>query len=114
MNVDPFPQLIPAALKGDPTCGYRLAGATDPCGQPATWHVAWTLITPADFSLFCNEHLAVINQQSVYADRHPAEVICDMPGFGWLLATPSRCVIVTTDMADQALAAATQPEGSQP
>ncbi|MFF6940432.1 hypothetical protein [Streptomyces lavendulae] len=110
--IDPFPRLTPAPLKGDPTCGHRFADAPAACGRPATWHIAWTLVTPADFTLLCDEHLAVINAQSVYADRHPAEVVCDMPGFGWLIATPSRCVIATTDMVGQAAAALDQPDGS--
>jgi hypothetical protein len=112
MNVDPFPQLIPVALTGDPTCGYRPVGATGPCGRPAVWHVAWTLVTPADFSLLCDGHMTAADKEWVYADRHPAEVICDMPGFAWLTSTPSHCIIVTTDMAEQALAAAAQPDGS--
>jgi hypothetical protein len=109
---DPFPRLGPAELKGNPTCGYRLAGAPAACGRPATWHIAWTLATPANFTLLCDDHLATINAQSVYADRHPAEIDCDMPGFGWLIGTPSRCITVT--ISDTDLAAARQILGSQP
>ncbi|MFD5509142.1 hypothetical protein ACFWIB_15375 [Streptomyces sp. NPDC127051] len=97
MTDSPFPTLGPASLKGNLTCGFRLSDVTAACGQPATWHIAWTLVTPADFSLFCDEHLARVREQSVYADRHPAEAICDMPGFGWVIDNPSHCVIVTTD-----------------
>ncbi|MFD8577184.1 hypothetical protein ACFV1H_17865 [Streptomyces virginiae] len=96
MTIDPFPNLSPAPLKGNPTCGHRYEGDATTCGRPATWHVAWTLVTPADFTLFCDEHLAAANAQTVYADRHPAEIVCDMPGFGWVIADPSRCVLLTT------------------
>jgi hypothetical protein len=109
---DPFPHLGPAELKGNPTCGYRLAGALAACDLPAAWHIAWTLVTPADFTLLCDEHLGTVNSQSVYADRHPAEIACDMPGFGWLIGTPSRCITVTTD--DTARALAREILGSQP
>ncbi|MEU9198994.1 hypothetical protein [Streptomyces sp. NPDC048332] len=48
------------------------------------------------FSLLCGEHMGWAQRQFVYADRHPAAVDCDMPGTGWLIATPSRCVMAPT------------------
>jgi hypothetical protein len=29
----------------------------------------------------------------VYADRHPVNVVCDMPGTGWAIEDPSFCVL---------------------
>jgi hypothetical protein len=88
------PKLTPTTLNGDPRCGFCPDTApTIPCGRPATWHVAWYLRPPAAFSLLCDEHMAAARVQFAYVDRHPAAVICDMPGAGWLVSTPSRCVI---------------------
>jgi hypothetical protein len=41
--------------------------------------------------------MATVRRGLVYVDRHPAAVACDMPGTGWLVAVPSRCVLATTD-----------------
>lgn len=90
----PYPQLSPTARRGDPRCGSILPSMpNDPCGQPATWHVAWTLTQPAKFSLLCEPHMDAAQRDLVYADRHPAAIACDMPGTGWQLGNPSRCVI---------------------
>ncbi|MEU9558012.1 hypothetical protein [Streptomyces fumanus] len=84
----------------DPRCGSKPSSIDPACGAPATWHVAWKL-TPGDahFSLLCDLHLIKAQANFVYADRHPATITCDMPGTGWLVADPSRCVLATTDDA---------------
>ncbi|MDQ0809877.1 hypothetical protein QFZ63_001591 [Streptomyces sp. B3I7] len=106
---DPYPNLTPTTRNADPRCGSQPAPNAPTCGQPATWHVAWRL-TPGDahFSLMCDRHMEQASRELVYVDRHEAEVACDMPGTGWLLATPSRCVAATTEDAT-ALSAAVQP-----
>lgn len=96
---DPYPvDLGPAERIADPRCGFR-PHETDPaCRTAATWHIAWSL-NPANawLSLVCDPHMALVDRDLVYADRHPATVACDMPGFGWQLAAPSRCVPATTE-----------------
>lgn len=92
-----FPDLTPTPRRGDPRCGSRPTHDAAPCGRAATWHVAWWLTPKADFSLLCDEHMATVRRGLVYVDRHPAAVACDMPGTGWLVAVPSRCVLATTD-----------------
>lgn len=95
-----LPELSPTDRIADPRCGSKPAPGAPACGAPATWHVAWTL-TPgsAHFSLLCDPHMTMARRDLVYADRHPATVTCDLPGTGWLLADPSRCVLATTDNA---------------
>ncbi|MFJ4009431.1 hypothetical protein [Streptomyces sp. NPDC090026] len=97
-NPGPFPDLTPTTRNGDPRCGIQTHPGAPTCGAPATWHIAWHL-TPgaADFSLVCNPHMRWVRERLVYVDRHPAEIACDMPGTGWLLAEPSRCVIAAAD-----------------
>ncbi|MEU9199436.1 hypothetical protein [Streptomyces sp. NPDC048332] len=92
----PFPSLTPISRAGDPRCGACLTGTAPTCGAPALWHIAWTLTQPGQFSLLCGKHMDWAQQRFVYADRHPATVDCDMPGTGWLIATPSRCVMAPT------------------
>ena len=93
-----FPYFSPGApRRGDPRCSLVPARAASICGAPATWHVAWRFAPGAVFSFACDEHMATIRRDFAYVDRHPAEVACDMPGTGWLLATPSRCEPVTTE-----------------
>ncbi|MEV8124811.1 hypothetical protein AB0P07_11960 [Streptomyces sp. NPDC085944] len=92
-----FPKLTPTERIADPRCGWKPDADSPAHGAPATWHIAWHLVYPADFSLVCDEHMAVIQRDMVYADRHPAELACDMPGTGWLTTDPSRCVMATTD-----------------
>ncbi|MDV5145900.1 hypothetical protein R1T08_17210 [Streptomyces sp. SBC-4] len=93
----PFPTLTPVAKRGTLRCAYVPSPGAAECGGPATSHIAWHL-TPgsADFSLVCTQHLTVVQQEYVYVDRHPAEAACDMPGTGWLVAGPSRCVLAPT------------------
>jgi hypothetical protein len=31
-----------------------------------------------------------------YVDRHPAAIMCAMPGVGWQTGNPSQCVIAPT------------------
>ncbi|MFI5525012.1 hypothetical protein [Streptomyces platensis] len=93
-----FPELTPTSRTGNPRCGWHPTDS-EPCGTIATWHIAWTLTPPADFSLVCDPHMDAVNHHFVYADRHPASVTCDMPGTGWRTTTPSRCVLASTDEA---------------
>jgi hypothetical protein len=95
--MDPFPTLIPTDRNGELRCGWQATADAPTCGAPATWHVAWWLAPKADFSLVCDAHMTQAQAQFVYAARHPAEMACDMPGTGWLIADPSRCVIATTE-----------------
>lgn len=90
----PYPKLSPTARRGDPCCGSLLPSKPDaPCGQPATWHVAWTLTQPAHFSLLCDQHMGAAQRDLAYADRHRSTIACDMPGTGWQTGNPSCCVI---------------------
>lgn len=67
---------------GDHTCGSTPAGDTaDHCGQPAAWHILWTV--QADHSLTCTEHMADALKQWVFLDRHPISPDCTMPGALW-------------------------------
>lgn len=103
---EPFPDFTPTERIGDPRCGSQPAAHVPACGKPATWHVLWTATPPAPLSLLCDEHMAHAQQNLVYVDRHPAAVICDIPGTGWLTGTSSRCVLTTT--IDTARHAATE------
>ncbi|MFB7278080.1 hypothetical protein ACFCZV_13310 [Streptomyces hydrogenans] len=96
MKTDPFPTLTPMPYLGTLRCAFGPTPDTA-CGAPAAWHIAWHL-TPgtADFSLVCDPHMTEVQQRFVYADRHPAAATCDMPGMGWLVSEPSRCVLAPT------------------
>ncbi|WP_329308382.1 hypothetical protein [Streptomyces microflavus] len=107
MATEPFPDFTPTERIGDPRCGSCPAPNTPPCAAPATWHVLWTTAPPAPLSLLCDKHMAQAQRSLAYVDRHPAAVICDIPGTGWLTGNPSRCVLTTTDDVAQ-LAAATE------
>jgi hypothetical protein len=100
-----FPNLTPTVRVGDPHCGSRDTDDSPACGAPATWHVAWRLAPAAEFSLVCDEHMAQAQQKFVYEARHPADVVCDMPGTGWAIGDPSFCV-VPPDVTDRAFLAA--------
>lgn len=106
-----FPDLTPVLKRGELRCGSQLNGDAPTCGAPATHHVAWRL-TPgnADFSLLCDTHMAMAEHNLAYVDRHRADINCDMPGTGWLLPTPSRCVPVSTEE----LATGLRAEKSEP
>lgn len=97
MSDSPLPDWTPTDRIGDPRCGSQPTTDAPTCGASATWHVLWTPAPPAPMSLLCTKHMAQARKESVYADRHPAAVICDMPGIGWLTTTPSRCVLTTTE-----------------
>lgn len=99
------PDLTPTHRIGDPRCGSRNTSDSPTCGAPATWHVAWHFTPHAEFSLVCDQHMAQAQRTFVYADRHPADVVCDMPGTGWAQGDPSLCVIPPDDV-DQAFASA--------
>ncbi|MFJ9128904.1 hypothetical protein ACIRJS_32865 [Streptomyces sp. NPDC102340] len=90
------PELTPTPRTGHLQCGRVAPGEPD-CDAPAVWHVAWWFTPKADFSLLCEEHMGWAQHEFVYIDRHPAEINCDMPGTGWLLADPSRCVPASTN-----------------
>lgn len=92
-----FPTLTPTARQGDPRCGSQPSTDAPTCGVPAIWHVAWRLTPTAEMSLLCDEHMRAAQRDLAYADHHPAEVTCDMPGTGWLLESPSRCLPISTD-----------------
>lgn len=97
---EPFPDFTPTGRIGDPRCGSKPAADAPACGAPATWHVLWTTVPPAPLSLLCGTHMTQARRDLAYADCHPAAVICDIPGTGWLMSAPSRCVLTTTtDMA---------------
>ncbi|MBB1256473.1 hypothetical protein H3146_24420 [Streptomyces sp. OF3] len=101
------PGTTPTPRIGEPRCGSRNTASEPACGQPATWHIAWRLTPPANFSLACDDHMTESQAKFVYADRHRAEVACDMPGTGWLIEQPSRCV-VPADETDRAYLAASE------
>ncbi|MFE0651371.1 hypothetical protein ACFVZH_22560 [Streptomyces sp. NPDC059534] len=97
----PFPTLTPVPRLGTVRCAYVPSPNAPACGAPAGWHVAWHF-TPgaADFSLVCEPHMADVQQDFVYVDRHPAAAACDLPGTGWLVGVPSRCVMAPTVSAE--------------
>ncbi|MFF2964275.1 hypothetical protein ACFVT1_36535 [Streptomyces sp. NPDC057963] len=103
-----LPDWTPTDRVGDPRCGSQPAPGAETCGAPATWHVLWTVATPAPLSLLCDKHMTQARRELVYTDRHPAAVICDMPGTGWLMDTPSRCVLTTTTQLSVQTREATQ------
>ncbi|MFD9070555.1 hypothetical protein, partial [Streptomyces lasiicapitis] len=87
-----------AGHSGSPGGVSRPAAPEPICGAPAVWHVAWRFTAGVgDFSLLCGPHMAMAERDLVYADRHPSAVACDMPGTGWLHATPSRCVPASSE-----------------
>ena len=103
-----MPDLTPTHRVGNPRCGSRDTDDSPTCGAPATWHIAWTLTPPVNFSLVCDQHMTQAQRSFVYTDRHPAAVACDMPGTGWAVGDPSFCV-VPSDESDRAFAAREQP-----
>jgi len=104
-----LPNLTPTLRVGDPRCGSRDTDDSPTCGAPAIWHVAWRLAPAAEFSLVCDEHMTQAQRTFVYADRHPADVACDMPGTGWEIGDPSRCVLPPEETDHAYLAAREQP-----
>ncbi|MFJ2719396.1 hypothetical protein [Streptomyces sp. NPDC087437] len=45
------------------------------------------------FTLVCDQHMTELEGVYHYVDRHRADIMCAMPGTGWLSGKPSRCVI---------------------
>lgn len=92
----------PVAIQGEfrtpgiQTCGYKPTGAPEDCGQPATWHVLWD--GTLNHGLTCNEHMNLIQQRLVYADRHPITADCVMPGALWVFLS-GRCEVPTDEPA---------------
>lgn len=95
-----IPELRPADREGRLLCGWKAAGLFSPeCGEPAVWHVAWSLTAPALSSLMCHEHLDdILESGHSFVDCHFARQACDMPGTGWSLDWERPgCVVVTTE-----------------
>ncbi|MCI3246332.1 hypothetical protein [Streptomyces spinosisporus] len=103
------PNLTPTKRIGDPRCGSRDTDDSPSCGAPATWHIAWRLAPLAEFSLICDEHMAQAQRTFVYEDRHPADVVCDMPGTGWAIGSPSYCTLPSDDTDRSFLASKEAP-----
>ncbi|MFI5973535.1 hypothetical protein [Streptomyces sp. NPDC051452] len=87
------PPRDPRPYDGELRCHARTWPMDPACPDTATWHVAWLLAPSGHFSLVCNEHMDGLTGVYNYVDRHPAEIMCAMPGTGWLSGQPSRCVI---------------------
>ncbi|MDP5310396.1 hypothetical protein [Streptomyces poriferorum] len=95
--MDPFvPKGEPRPLSGQ-TCGYKPRTATADCGKPAAWHVMWD--AQLDNSLTCDEHMNLIQQRWMYADRHPITADCTMPGALWVFVNDKCEVPTSTDSA---------------
>lgn len=95
-----IPELRIVDREGRLLCGWTPYGMDSPeCGQPAVWHVAWSLTAPALFSLACFEHMGEILEEGYsVVDWHFAEQACDMPGTAWSLDWERPgCVVVTTE-----------------
>ena len=90
------PQLASRASDGELCCHSRTFATDPPCPNPATWHLAWLLAPRGRFSLVCDEHMQASAKAYDYVDRHPAAIMCAMPGVGWQTGNPSQCVIAPT------------------
>lgn len=86
--MDPFVPKGEPRYGADQTCAYKPSEAIEDCGKPATWHVMWD--AELDNSLTCDEHMALIQQRWMYADRHPVTADCTMPGALWVFLN-DRC-----------------------
>lgn len=91
---DPFVPKGQRRTPGDQTCGYKPPGASQHCGQRATWHVMWD--GDLDNSFTCDEHMGLIKRRWMYDDRHPVVADCGMPGALWLYKD-NRCEFPRTD-----------------
>lgn len=87
------PPRQPRPYDGELSCHARTWPTDPPCPNPAAWHIAWILAPRGHFSLVCGKHTEQPSGVYDYVDRHPAEIMCSMPGTGWLSGQPSRCVI---------------------
>jgi hypothetical protein len=69
----------PGCAVVDGTSGSR------PCGATARWHIAWN-DTPAEglqSSLVCEQHMADVEANFVFVDRHPVGDDCLRVGARW-------------------------------
>jgi hypothetical protein len=83
---DPWPLPLRGPLKpmdGTALCSTCPEQLGIPCGQPATWHVAWTLEGGVATSFACDPHMTAIQTAHVYSDRHPLGAACPLPGMTW-------------------------------
>lgn len=90
------PHLEPRPYDGELCCHGRTWPDDPPCTNAPAWHVAWLLAPHGRFSLVCGEHMAPLADAYDFVDRHPATIMCAMPGTGWFLGKPSRCVLAPT------------------
>ncbi|RLL68141.1 hypothetical protein D7M15_16285 [Streptomyces sp. Z26] len=60
------------------------------------WHVMWD--AQLDNSVTCAEHMQLIQERWVYADRHPMTADCTMPGALWVYVN-DKCYVPQTDLA---------------
>ncbi|MFF4900516.1 hypothetical protein [Streptomyces sp. NPDC001068] len=77
----PHGPLLP--MDGTTTCRVHDSETAPPCGQPGSWHIAWTLNPGVASSIVCDAHMADIRAEHVYADRHPLGAACPLPGMTW-------------------------------
>ncbi|MEV8042428.1 hypothetical protein AB0P02_01105 [Streptomyces griseoluteus] len=89
-------------------CTYSSTLSTVTCPQPAAWHILWN--RAADASFACTEHMATVQRELTYYDRHPPHPDCGMPGARWSVAE-KRCGY-PADLAQRASQAAAEPVGS--
>ncbi|MEI5520680.1 hypothetical protein WB388_08700 [Streptomyces brasiliscabiei] len=88
------PPRNPRPRDGELVCHGRTWPTDPPCDNPAAWHIAWLLAPRGHFSLVCEQHTAALAGVYDWVDRHPADIMCAMPGTGWLSGTQtSRCVL---------------------
>ncbi|WP_329141017.1 hypothetical protein [Streptomyces sp. NBC_00670] len=78
----------------------RCQASTPPslsCEEQAAWHIAWLLAPRGHFSLVCDSHMDQVTDVYDFVDRHPATIMCDMPGTAWFTGSgPSHCAIAPT------------------
>lgn len=89
------PPRNPQPRDGELRCWARTYPTDPPCTAPATWHIAWLLSPRGHFTLVCDQHMTGLQGAYDYVDRHPADIMCVMPGTGWLSGRPSRCVVAS-------------------
>ncbi|MDX2646849.1 hypothetical protein ACFYYN_27695 [Streptomyces sp. NPDC001902] len=81
------PRLTPIPVDGMTPCGRVATGATQPCGEPARWHIQWL---PGHGSFACPGHMAEARRLFAYVDRHQVGPDCNMPGALW---SAGRCAV---------------------
>ncbi|GAA2694353.1 hypothetical protein GCM10010400_69890 [Streptomyces aculeolatus] len=90
------PPRNPIPAPGELCCEARTLPSDPPCEATATLHIAWLLAPRGHFTLVCDRHMTELASVYDWVDRHPANIMCSMPGTGWLSGEPSRCVIAPT------------------